>query len=149
MLDFKVIRTNNGESFLGIIKEETNESITVLFPMILTKQTIQLTPELMREVHTTTSFCPFTDDKEFIFQKRNLMFVKPMNDDAVPYYVDMLNKQETEESLLAYNLGQLIKPRKKDHKISEMAKELLEEIGYHEEELQEELPKNFNKKMLH
>ena len=29
MLDFKVIRTNNGESFLGIIKEETSESITV------------------------------------------------------------------------------------------------------------------------
>lgn len=140
MTEFKVIRLNTGESFLGIVKEETNESITVLFPMILSKQTIQMTDTLMREVHTTTSFCPFTDDKEFVFQKRNLMFVKSMNQEAVPYYVDMLNRHEEEERLLAYNLNHLIKPK-------DFGADLLEHIENDNDELEE--LQNFESKVIH
>ena len=140
MTEFKVIRLNTGESFLGIVKEETNESITVLFPMILSKQTIQMTDTLMREVHTTTSFCPFTDDKEFVFQKRNLMFVKSMNQEAVPYYVDMLNRHEEEERLLAYNLNHLIRPK-------DFGADLLEHIENDNDELEE--LQNFESKVIH
>jgi hypothetical protein len=140
MTEFKVIRLNTGESFLGIVKEETNEYITVLFPMILSKQTIQMTDTLMREVHTTTSFCPFTDDKEFVFQKRNLMFVKSMNQEAVPYYVDMLNRHEEEERLLAYNLNHLIKPK-------DFGADLLEHIENDNDELEE--LQNFESKVIH
>lgn len=127
MTDYRVMRLRTGESFLGIVTEETGTDITVLFPLLLNRQTFPVGENVMREVHSTTSFCPFTDDKHFTFQKTDLLFAKPMNDDAVPYYVDMLNKQEEPDILKAYNLEELVKPED-FFNIAEDSDEMIEEM---------------------
>lgn len=137
MRDYRVMRMTTGESFLCIVKQETESDITVLFPLLITKQTFQVAQNVMREVHSTSSFCPFTDDKEFTFLKKDLTFIKPMNKDAVPYYVDMLNKQEEPEALQQYDLGELVKPENfinMEDIIDEKMEKLMKKI----EEIQEE-----------
>lgn len=137
MKDYRVMRMTTGESFLCIVKQETETDITVLFPLLITKQTFQITQNVMREVHSTSSFCPFTDDKEFTFLKKDLTFIKPMNKDAVPYYVDMLNKQEEAEALEHYNLGELVKPENFIN-MEEIIDEKMEKLMKKMEEIQEE-----------
>lgn len=137
MKDYRVMRMSTGESFLCIVKQETENDITVLFPLLITKQTFQVAQNVMREVHSTSSFCPFTDDKEFTFLKKDLTFIKPMNKDAVPYYVDMLNKQEEPESLQQYDLGELVKPENFIN-MEEIIDEKMEQLMKKMEEIQEE-----------
>jgi len=137
MIDFRVMRMATGESFLCIVKQETEKDITVLFPLLITKQTFQVAQNVMREVHSTSSFCPFTDDKEFTFSKKELTFIKPMNKDAVPYYVDMLNKQEEPEALQNYDLGELVKPENFID-MKEIIDEKMEQLMQKMEEIQDE-----------
>lgn len=110
MIDYRVIRIKTGESLLCILTEETEQEITVAFPLLITKQVFQVAENVMREVHSTSSFCPFTDDKLFTFKKSEVMFVKSMNHEAVPYYVEMLNKQEEADLLKIYGYDELVKP---------------------------------------
>lgn len=137
MRDYRVMRMTTGESFLCIVKQETESDITVLFPLLITKQTFQVAQNVMREVHSTSSFCPFTDDKEFTFLKKDLTFIKPMNKDAVPYYVDMLNKQEEPEALQQYDLGELVKPENFIN-MEDIIDEKMEKLMKKMEEIQEE-----------
>ena len=137
MIDFRVMRMATGESFLCIVKQETEKDITVLFPLLITKQTFQVAQNVMREVHSTSSFCPFTDDKEFTFSKKELTFIKPMNKDAVPYYVDMLNKQEEAEALENYDLGELVKPENFID-MKEIIDDKMEQLMKKMEEIQDE-----------
>lgn len=137
MIDFRVMRMKSGESFLCIVKQETDNDITVLFPLIISKQTFQVGPNVLREVHATSSFCPFTDDKEFTFLKQDLTFIKPMNKDAVPYYVEMLNKQEESELLEHYKLDELIKPENFAN-IKQIVDDKMEDLVRKIEELEEE-----------
>ena len=131
------MRMTTGESFLCIVKQETEKDITVLFPLLISKQTFQVAKNVLREVHSTSSFCPFTDDKQFTFLKKDLTFIKPMNKDAVPYYVDMLNKQEEPEALKSYDLEELVKPEN-FLEISDIVDEKMEQLMKKMEEIQEE-----------
>lgn len=110
MIDYRVIRLTTGESFLCMLIEDCGDEITVAFPLLITKQIFPVAQNVMREVHSTSSFCPFTDDKHFTFMKKDLQYNKPMNKDAIPYYVEMLNKQEEADDLRAYGYEELVKP---------------------------------------
>jgi hypothetical protein len=110
MIDFRVIRMNSGESFLCIVESETDDIINVLFPLTIRTQHVPIAKNILREIHSTTVFCPFSDEKHFTFYKHELTYIKPMSEHAVPYYIDMLNRHEEVDSLKAYNLEELIAP---------------------------------------
>jgi hypothetical protein len=110
MIDFRVIRMNSGESFLCIVESETDDIINVLFPLVIRTQHVPIAKNILREIHSTTVFCPFSDEKHFTFYKHELTYIKPMSEHAVPYYIDMLNRHEEVDSLKAYNLEELITP---------------------------------------
>lgn len=108
IIDFRVIRLGTGESFLCIQEQETDDKVVVIFPLVIKTHTIPIADNIMREIHSTTQFCPFSDDKEFIFSKKEISFNKPLGTQAVPYYIEMLNRHETEERLNDYDLAELI-----------------------------------------
>jgi hypothetical protein len=110
MTDFRVIRMNTGESFLCIVESETDDTINVLFPLSIRTQQVPIAKNILREIHSTTVFCPFSDDKHFTFWKHELTYIKPMSEHAVPYYIDMLNRHEEVDALKAYNLEELVAP---------------------------------------
>ena len=110
MTDFRVIRMNTGESFLCIVESETDDTINVLFPLSIRTQHVPIAKNILREIHSTTIFCPFSDDKHFTFWKHELTYIKPMSEHAVPYYIEMLNRHEEVDALKAYNLEELVAP---------------------------------------
>lgn len=108
MKDFRVVRLNTGESFMCVVFHETEEELDVVFPLMIKTQTIPVGNNTLREVHSTVQFCPFTDEKHFTFSKKIMTYVKPMADDAIEYYVDMLNRHEEEDVLKAYEMQDLV-----------------------------------------
>lgn len=143
MIDFRVVRLNSGDSFLCIVDKETENTITVLFPLTIKTHAIPLGNNVLREVHSTTLFCPFTDDKHFEFHKNDLSYVKPMSRDAIPYYVEMLNRHEDHEMLTMYNLSELIAPPEPEEQetlekqIAHRVDNLLDKMNEIEEESQD------------
>ena len=141
MIDFRVIRLTSGESFLCIVESETNNTINVLFPLTIKTHAIPMGGNVLREIHSTTIFCPFTDDKCFSFHKNEITFNKPLSSDAIPYYVDMLNRHEDEQSLKDYNLSELIAepppPSQLDMEIEQKVNNLLNKMEEIEEETQD------------
>lgn len=108
MKDFRVVRLNTGESFMCVVFDESEEEIDVLFPLMIRTTTIPMGNNTLREVHSTVQFCPFTDEKHFTFNKKLTTYVKPMADDAIEYYVDMLNRHEEQDVLKAYDMEDLV-----------------------------------------
>jgi hypothetical protein len=154
MIDFRIIRLRTGESILCIVKEETDTNITVLFPLEITKQTFHVSKNVLREVHSTSSLCPFSDDKEFTFLKQDMLYVKDMSEQAVPYYVEMLNKQEEPDLLRIYDLEELVRPEgglDLQQIIEDKVDNLLEKMSQIEEETDPEQQVNVSKgnKILH
>ena len=146
MIDFRVIRFNTGESFLCIVQEETENTISVLFPLTIKTHSIPVSQNVLREVHSTTAFCPFSDEKNFTFRKNDLIYIKPMSDQAIPYYVEMLNRHEEQEVLAMHNLSELIAPPQEEEvrqvedmrdEIRQKVDNLLERMSDIEEESQE------------
>lgn len=135
-LDFRVIRMNSGESFLCIVESETEDTINVLFPLVIKTQTIPIAKNILREIHSTTNFCPFTDDKHFSFYKPELTYIKPMGEQAITYYIDMLNRHEEADTIKAYDLSELIQEEQSslEEEISNKIDNLLEKMNEIEDE---------------
>jgi hypothetical protein len=112
--DFRVVRLNTGESFMCVVYGETEQEVDVLFPLLIKTTTIPISENTLREVHSTALFCPFTDDKHFTFNKTLMTFSKPLGDDAIKYYLDMLNKHEENDVLRAYDLEDLISKQQEE-----------------------------------
>lgn len=154
MIDFRIIRLRTGENILCIVKEETDTNITVLFPLEITKQTFHVSKNVLREVHSTSSLCPFSNDKEFTFLKQDMLYIKDMSEQAVPYYVEMLNKQEEPDLLRIYDLEELVRPEgglDLQEIIENKVDNLLEKMSQIEEETDPEQQVNVSKgnKILH
>jgi len=135
-LDFRVIRMNSGESFLCIVESETEDTINVLFPLVIKTQTIPIAKNILREIHSTTNFCPFTDDKHFSFYKPELTYIKPMGEQAITYYIDMLNRHEEVDTIKAYDLAELVQEEQSslEEEISNKIDNLLEKMNEIEDE---------------
>jgi hypothetical protein len=124
--EYSVVRLTSGETLLCILHAyEEDGDIVVHFPLMVRVMTVPVAENVMREMHTTTAFCPFTDDKVFRFKRSTIVFVKPMNQSAVPYYVDMLNTQEEAELLESHGYPDLIRPDSMNDSINERANDLL------------------------
>lgn len=146
MIDYRIIKFNNGDSIFCIVEHETDDIITVVFPMLLKEHTFVLGPNSVRETYSASQFCPFSDEKTFSFYKPELLFIKPLNSDAIPYYIGILNKNETSEMLKKYNLSELI-TNDNDDKVIDMQDmekeiaEIAERLGVVLEDSEEEEPK--------
>lgn len=124
MNDYKVIKFNNGDSIFCIVQAETEDTITVIFPMLLKEHSFVVGPNVVRETYSASNFCPFTDDKMFSFYKPELIFIKPMNSSAIPYYIGLLNKHENVEILEKYNLQSIITRNNHESRLDDLAKQL-------------------------
>lgn len=134
MREYSVVRLTSGETLLCILAGYEDGDIVVHFPLMVKVMTVPVAENVMREMHTTTAFCPFTDDKIFRFKRSTIVFVKPMNQSAVPYYVDMLNNHEEAEILDSHGYPDLIRPDSMDDGFDEKAKDLLDRMEEIEEQ---------------
>lgn len=139
MNDYRIIRFSNGDSIFCVVEHEDNESITVAFPMLIKEHTFVIGPNAVRETFSGSLFCPFTDDKLFTLPKAELTYIKPMNNDAIPYYMTLLNKNESVEVLQKYDMHEILNCREEEEKetiddIREKMKQVAERLGIIDDE---------------
>ena len=79
---------------MGVRTEETENDITVMFPMTLRQYPVQREDGTVGETITGGPFCQFATDRTFTIPKAAVMFNKPLHEMLVPFYVRMVNQYE-------------------------------------------------------
>jgi hypothetical protein len=125
MRDYRVIRMKTGESYLCIVDEETHDEITFLFPLVVNTHTIPVADNVLREIHSTTVMCPFTEERHFMLKQSEISFTKPMGEKAITYYIEMLNTHEEIDTLKAYSLHDIIEDIEIDDELDDKTRALL------------------------
>lgn len=92
--DFIIVRLSSGESLLGIRIAESDKEVTVEFPFSL-KNYPRITREggIIEQV-TAGPYCSFAEDRKFIFQKKDIFFIKKLHSFAIPFYMSLYNQHE-------------------------------------------------------
>lgn len=152
-MDYRILGKNNGENMFCIVLKETQDEIMVMFPMTIEKHVIPIGPTTIRETYSASQLCPFSDDKIFTFYKPELLYIKPLSKDAIPFYVNMINRHESLETMKRYNIESLIQNDEVLNQIEdindkvEVIKQFLSE--HEESEEEEEIPSVKGNKTMH
>lgn len=80
---YVVIKLTSGEQVMAILEEEDDTFVQLVHPMTI--RTIPIVGQ-GREHITAHPFCQFTDDKFFLIDKKNVMFIKRLHHMMVPHY---------------------------------------------------------------
>jgi hypothetical protein len=92
--EYVIIKLVSGEQLMGVCTEETDNDITVMFPMALRQYPIQRDDGTIGEQVTGGPFCAFASDRTFTIPKASVMINKPLHELLVPFYVRMVNQYE-------------------------------------------------------
>jgi len=92
--EYVIIKLVSGEQLMGVCTEETDNDITVMFPMALRQYPIQREDGTIGEQVTGGPFCAFASDRTFTIPKASVMVNKPLHALLVPFYVRMVNQYE-------------------------------------------------------
>lgn len=80
---YVVIKLTSGEQVMAILEEEDDNFIQLVHPMTI--RTIPIVGQ-GREHITAHPFCQFTDDKLFLIEKKNVIFIKRLHEMMIPHY---------------------------------------------------------------
>lgn len=88
---FVVCKFTSGEQVMAVLRNEDMEFIELEYPMV-----IRTHPnfESQREQITAHPFCVFSDEKSFVIDKRNILFVKKLHHVFVPHYMRIVEEHE-------------------------------------------------------
>lgn len=92
--EYVIIKLVSGEQLMGVCTEETDNDITVMFPMALRQYPVQRDDGTIGEQVTGGPFCAFASDRTFTIPKASVMINKPLHELLVPFYVRMVNQYE-------------------------------------------------------
>jgi hypothetical protein len=88
-----VIKLVTGEQIMAVKRNESNNSITIEYPMLIKSYPFMNDGEMSEHV-TASPYCKFTDDKLFEFKKSDIVFEKKVHKYAIPFYVRLVNEYE-------------------------------------------------------
>ena len=88
---YVVIKFNSGEQVMAVLEEEDSDYVQLLSPMII--RSIPVLSE-GREHITAHPFCQFTDDKTFLIEKRNILYVKRLKEVMIPHYQRIVQEHD-------------------------------------------------------
>lgn len=78
MTEYVVLKLVTGEQILASISNEFEDSVVILFPILLKSVPI-VKNGMVYEKIATAEYCAFTDDKEFNISRKDIVYMKPMN----------------------------------------------------------------------
>lgn len=87
---YVVIKFTTGEQVMAVLESEDDVFIEILNPMSI--KTIPIIGEGREHVHATP-YCQFTDDNVFIIDKKNVMFIKRLQEVMIPHYNKIVEEQ--------------------------------------------------------
>ena len=88
---FVVVRLTTGEQILCALNAEDDNYVEILHPMLVRSiQNIQTGKEHI----TAAPFCLYSQEKNFVINKNNIMFIKKLSDTFVPHYINIVKEHE-------------------------------------------------------
>lgn len=88
---YVVVKLSTGEQVMGVLQLEDENYIQLYSPMVL--RTVPIFNE-GREHITANPYCQFTEDLEFNFHKKDILFIKPLARLMIPNYIRIVNENE-------------------------------------------------------
>jgi len=86
---YVVIKLVSGEQVMAILEEEDENIVQLCHPMTI--RTIPIVGQ-GREHITAHPFCQFTDDKFFLIEKKNVIFIKRLHHMMIPHYQRLVSE---------------------------------------------------------
>jgi hypothetical protein len=90
---YVVLKLVTGEQIMAVKRAESNNSITIEFPMLIKSYPFMNNGEMSEHV-TASPYCKFSEDKIFEFRKTDIVFEKKVHKYAIPFYVKLVNEYE-------------------------------------------------------
>jgi hypothetical protein len=121
---YVIVKFVSGEQVMSILESEDETYIELKSPMII--KSIPVFEE--RKEHITAHpFCQFSDDTNFIVDKKNVMFIKKLHDLFVPHYKRIVEEHEDMQPIKQNKDGSVSKAEdlKWDDETDEEEQELL------------------------
>ncbi len=91
---FVVVRLTTGEQMMCALEQEDDVYIELLHPMV-----VRTIPNIHtgREHITAAPFCVFSNDKTYVIDKKNVVFIKPLSEMFIPHYMRIVKEHEEVE----------------------------------------------------
>lgn len=100
--DCIVFKLVTGETVIATLLNETEDGIVVLNPLQIKMIPMDMGEDGFGEQAITNRFCPFTDEKDFTFDLKNIVYYKPLHPKMTDHYnrlVLAFGKESTEEQV--------------------------------------------------
>lgn len=97
--DCVVFKLVTGETIIATLLNETKDGIIVLNPLQVKMIPVDMGEDGYSEQAITNRFCPFTDDKDFSFDLKNIVYCKPLHPKMLQHYNKLVlafGKESTE-----------------------------------------------------
>lgn len=104
--DYVVMKLISGEQILAAVTAEFDESVVVVFPLVL-KSIPAVKNGAIYEKIATAEFCSFTDDKEFNIHRKDIIFIKPMKKNVALMYQRSLEEMYIMSSQSSLQLDEI------------------------------------------
>ena len=89
-----VVKMYTGEELIGILHEESNDTIMLINPMQMQHEPDE---QDTIEHYWAQPFCVYSDEKTFFIQKKHIVYVKRLSEYLIPHYESMVeNFSESE-----------------------------------------------------
>jgi hypothetical protein len=90
---YVVLKLVSGETLMSVLGAEDENFVQLNNPLV-----IKSVPSLAdgREHLAAAPFCPFTEDSEFILDKRDVMFIKNLAEPFIKTYIRLTESEEDE-----------------------------------------------------
>ncbi len=97
-----LIKLDNGDNIVAIILEQTEQYITVSYPLELVRQEISPTMETV----AIRPWASFTDDQEIEIRQQKIVSISNLKQEYVEGYLKMLFQATQEELEVSFDEGQ-------------------------------------------
>lgn len=90
MDNYVVLKLITGEQLLATLLNETEDGVVVLDPIVV--RMIPTVGGSLSEQAVTSLYCQFSDDKDFAFDYKNVIYIKDMATKMIPYYKKLVHE---------------------------------------------------------
>ena len=116
MIDYVVVKLVTGETIMAVLASQDEEKIELYNPMVV--KTIQIQRDgKSYEQTVTVPYCPYTEDQDFVFENRDVMYVKPLHRKIIPFYQLMIGVSSAESDDF---MSQYVEPPDEDEEESKV-----------------------------
>ena len=86
----------NGDTLMAVLVDSDDDAFYIIYPLLAKTQKI-VVEENVKEIMTTSDWCPLTDTKYFPIYKSDVIAIAPLNDNAISYYKQVIDEEVLED----------------------------------------------------